>query len=283
MRWKRKEGRKEGRAAGLLQHLSRLRLLENILREEAWVMIVGDDREKGSWSKRAKGGKRWWGQIKKERGRERKKERDIWCQFLEINKDFLSLSFSQVDDERRDSPVVSKKWAMGPQISPPPSSLHPVKGIKWRNEGERYDCTLVSPFTKTKRPLWQPWSITVKEPKMGTGLLRGWRGWREWAAPAVTTHYSAKQVLSSPIFQSQQQNADDRSVGYSSLEFPYGKYDNVCHREDQSDLYWWRLATYPLQSESQLVTFSRHSHLKDGNYFSQLPDVYSILSVAVLL
>lgn len=37
-----------------------------------------------------------------------------------------------------------------PQISRPPSCLHHVKGIKRRNEGEHYDCTLVNPFTKTK-------------------------------------------------------------------------------------------------------------------------------------
>lgn len=39
---------------------------------------------------------------------------------------------------------------MDPQISSPLSSLHTMKRMKWRNEGERYDCTLVSPFTKTK-------------------------------------------------------------------------------------------------------------------------------------
>lgn len=46
----------------------------------------------------------------------------------------------------------------------------------------------------------------------------GWCGWREWAAPAVTSHYSTKQVPSSHIFQLQQQNANDRSFGYSSLQ-----------------------------------------------------------------
>lgn len=39
---------------------------------------------------------------------------------------------------------------MDPQIFIPPSSLHQIKGMEWRNEGERYDCTPVSLFTKTK-------------------------------------------------------------------------------------------------------------------------------------
>lgn len=39
---------------------------------------------------------------------------------------------------------------MDPQISIPLSSLHQMKGMEWRNEGERHGCTPVSPFTKTK-------------------------------------------------------------------------------------------------------------------------------------
>lgn len=64
-------------------------------------------------------------------------------------------------------PSCLQKWAMDPKISISPASLQQVEGIKRRNEGERYDCTLVSPFTKTKRVLWQPWSITLMEVKRG--------------------------------------------------------------------------------------------------------------------
>lgn len=46
-----------------------------------------------------------------------------------------------------------------------------------------------------------------------------WIVWVERVgSTSVTSHYSTKQVLSSPIFQLQQQNAADRSFGYSSLE-----------------------------------------------------------------
>lgn len=54
--------------------------------------------------------------------------------------------------------------------------------------------------------------------KEGTEPRWEWCGWSEWAAPVVTSHYATKQFLSSSIFQSQQQNADDRSSGYRSLE-----------------------------------------------------------------
>lgn len=107
---------------------------------------------------------------------------------------------------------------MDPEISSPTSSLHPVKGPKWRNEGERYGCTLVSPFHKDKENTMTTLIHHCEGGKEGKESRCGWSGWREWAAPAVTSHYSTKQVPSSCIFQLQQQNADDRSFGYSSLE-----------------------------------------------------------------
>lgn len=96
--------------------------------------------------------------------------------------------------------------------------------------------------------------------------------WREWAAPAVTSHYSTKQVLSSPIFQLQQQNAHDRSFGYSSLEVHMA--NMIMTVTDRIKMTFtdggWQHSL--LQSESQLVThFSAPNHLKevcDGNYLA---------------
>lgn len=157
-----------------------------------------------------------------------------------------------------------------------------MKGIKWRNEGKRHDCTLVSPFTKTKRVLWQPWSITVKEVG-GTELECGWCGWREWAAPAVTSHYSPKQVLSSPIFQLQRQNANDRSFGYSSLGVHME--NMIMSVTDRIKVTFtdggWQHRFCSLYPSSSL--FCQSSKCVQWQLSSQFPDVYSILSAAVLL
>lgn len=157
-----------------------------------------------------------------------------------------------------------------------------MKGIKWTNEGESHDCTLVSPFTKTKSVLWQSWSITMKEVGR-TALQRGWWGWREWAAPTVTSHYSTKQVLSTPIFQLQQQNTNDRSFGYSSLGVHMA--NMMMSVTDRIKVTFtdggWQHRFCSLNPSSSL--FPQWSKSVQRQLSSQLPAVYSILSAAIPL
>lgn len=144
---------------------------------------------RGSWSIVLES-KRRWGLIKNEQGREWNGKL-VW--FLEINKDypqtpsqknFKKNMLSSLSSHlwrgwwKQQSPQFSsKKWAMDPQTSILSSCLHQVKGIKRRNEGEQCDCTLVNPFTKTKRVLWQPWSITMKEVEWDRAAV--WMVWVE--------------------------------------------------------------------------------------------------------
>ena len=111
----------------------------------------------------------------------------------------------------------------------------------------------------------------------GCGLC----GWREWAAPAVTSHYSTKQVLSTPIFQLQQQNADDRSFGYSSLEVHMA--DMIMSVTDRIKVTFtdggWQHCCCSLNPSSSL--FLCRNHLKEacnGNYLANRQmSIYSFL------
>lgn len=169
--------------------------------------------------------KRRWGWIKKEQGREWKREL-VW--FLEINKDFLSHTLTR-------SLLLLCEWMMkgtipqfrNEQWAPKSLLLHPPY-IQWKgwNEGERCDCTLVSAFTKTKRAMWQPWSITVKEVKRGQSChvdsVGGESGQLQWLHPISPRNKSYFTVT-----------ATERRWQKLWLLFiggPYGKNDNDCHR-----------------------------------------------------
>ena len=172
---------------------------ECVKKQETWELgTVPRGSQSNAWES-----KRRWGLIKKEQGREWKRE---LVRFLEINKDFFSTHtqsfsvsfFSWVDDERNDSPVVFKieQW------TPKSLLLHSPyiwwKGWNEENEGERYDCTLVSPFAKTKKALGQPWSIIVKEVKRGQNhgvdSVGGKSGQLHWLHP-ITPLNKSYQVL----------------------------------------------------------------------------------------